>query len=482
MAVQEALDVLLVDDDADVRASVGDALISFGHRVARAASEQEAISVLDSRVFDVVISDVNLKRGKGGGLAIFRHVHATAPSTRVILITGYGSVADAVTALKEGAHDYLTKPFDIEVIAVHLARIGERLRLERDFAALRAATAASEPRTKILGQTPAMVRLLERIGTMAASDAPVLITGESGTGKELVAHSLHARSPRATMPFVAVNCAAFPEGLLEAELFGHEKGAFTGAVRRRDGRFAAAHGGTLFLDEVAEIPPLAQVKLLRVLQDGVVERLGANEGSRVDVRVITATHRDLKARIAQGLFREDLYYRLKVLDIAIPALRERRSDIPVLVQHSLKRVVPPGAPVPVFSPRAWAALNHYAFPGNVRELQHAIEHAVVLAQGREIDLEHLPSEIAGIEPAVLRGGSSIRPLSLAMKEFEREYLVRALAVTGGKKALAAESLGISRKNLWEKLKGLGINDPDPSNRAEPTGDPWPVPGPSTRPA
>ncbi|MEZ0229918.1 MAG: sigma-54-dependent transcriptional regulator, partial [Planctomycetota bacterium] len=397
---------------------------------------------------------------KGDGLAIFRHVRATSPSTDVILMTDYGTVADAVAALKEGAYDYVMKPFDIEVIGIRLGRIAERRRLAEELAIARAATARM-PTTRIIGRTPAMVRLDNRIATMAASDASVLVTGETGTGKELVAHSLHERSPRASKPFVAVNCAAFPETLLEAELFGHEKGAFTGAALKREGRFKAAHGGTLFIDEIAEMPLTAQVKVLRVLQDGIVEPLGTNKGVHVDVRVVTATHRDLKERIAKGLFREDLYYRLKVLDIAIPPLRDRRGDLPFLVDYFLLRSHRPGAAIPIISPDAWAALGHYAFPGNVRELEHAIEHAVVLAQGKDIQVEHLPTEIAGIASPTVAPDGALRTLSQAAHAFEREYLVRALALSEGKKARAAEALGISRKNLWEKLKAHGITDQEP---------------------
>jgi DNA-binding NtrC family response regulator len=446
------LEILFVDDDAGVRASGGGALRSLGHRVTTASTEARALSLLGSRAFDVVISDVRLK--DGDGLAVFRGAHATQPATVVILITAYGTVRDAVAALKEGAYDYVLKPLDIDVMAIHLERIAERRRLGEELASARAASLVE---TRLVGRTPGMLRLLDRIGTIAASEASVLITGESGTGKELVAHSLHERSARASKRFVAVNCAAFPETLLEAELFGHEKGAFTGATSRREGRFKAADGGTLFIDEVAEMPVSAQVKLLRVLQDGVVEPLGTNEAIHVDARVITATHRNLKERIAQGLFREDLYYRLKVLDIAIPPLRDRRGDLPFLVQHFLLRFQSPSGSLPVISPGAWAALSQYDFPGNVRELEHAVEHAAVLAQGKEIQLEHLPAEIAGTAALIEGPRGSLRSLAVAIHEFEREYLLRALTLAEGKKARAAASLGISRKSLWEKLKAHGVS-------------------------
>ncbi|MFN7134647.1 MAG: sigma-54 interaction domain-containing protein, partial [Myxococcales bacterium] len=311
-------------------------------------------------------------------------------------------------------------------------------------------------------RSPTAVRLCKRIEPIATSESAVLIIGESGTGKELVARSLHELGPRRERPFVAVNCAAFPETLLEAELFGHERGAFTGAVRKRDGRFKAADGGTLFLDEVAEMSPSSQAKLLRVLQEGTIEPLGTNAPIQVNVRILSATHRDLKKAMADGTFREDLFYRLNVIDVYVAPLRERRGDLPLLVEHFMQGLLPPRAPPPRISPAAWAALNEYPFPGNVRELQHAVEHALVLSRGAEIRLEHLPASITGGRQEYEDGtaASSFLPLAVALREYEREYLLRALAAADGKKTRAAELLGISRKNLWEKLKGHGIVDSD----------------------
>ena len=301
-----------------------------------------------------------------------------------------------------------------------------------------------------------MARLLGRIDTMATSDAPVLITGETGTGKELVARTLHRLSNRRDRPFMAVNCSAFPESLLEAELFGHERGAFTGAVRKRDGRFKAADGGTLLLDEIAEVPLAAQAKLLRVLEEGAIEPLGTNTSVPVDVRVISATHRNLAELIGQGRFREDLYYRINVLDVAIPALRDRQGDLALLCQHFLASFSAVVTDPPSISPRAWAALSRHPFPGNVRELAHAIEHAVVLARGaREIDLEHLPATLVGALPEA-GDDAGPRPLAVAIKEFERQYLLRTLHLAQGSRKHAAELLGISRKNLWQKLRAHGI--------------------------
>lgn len=454
------LEILLADDEPSIRLTVADALEDMGHVVTQCADGAEAIEEIERRNFDVVISDIRMP--KADGIAVFERVRARSPGTDVILMTAYAAVNDAVEAMKEGASDYLTKPFDIDEIRLRIARLHQKRKLEQELDQARAQLAAKDPGQIIIGRSSTMVRLLDLVETIAVSDAPVLITGESGTGKELVAKTIHNLSDRSSANFVAVNCAAFPETLLEAELFGHERGAFTGAVKSREGRFQAAHGGTLFLDEIGEIPPMAQAKLLRVLQEGVVEPLGTNRPIEVDVRVLSATHRNLKQRIKDGQFREDLYYRLNVLDVPIPPLRDRQGDLPILVEHFLRRLTPSTREVPSISPRAWAALSEYAFPGNVRELEHAIQRAVVLCRGREIDAGHLPEDIAGV-PTLEANldqpvGPSLRPLSVAMKEFEKAYLERALEEAEGKKARAAEILGISRKNLWEKLRSHELGD------------------------
>jgi DNA-binding NtrC family response regulator len=310
---------------------------------------------------------------------------------------------------------------------------------------------------EIVGRSQAMLHLLQRIETVARSDARVFVAGESGTGKELVTRLLHARSSRRERPFISVNCAAFPDALLEAELFGYERGAFSGAFVRREGRFQAANTGTLFLDEVSELPMTAQAKLLRVLETGSFEPLGTNQPVHVDVRVISASHTSLKERVSQGLFREDLYYRLKVVQLEVPPLRARRGDISLLVEHFLRRFAPNGQ-APKISARAMASLEGYAFPGNVRELEHAILQAVVLANGEEIDLRHLPREIAGNGSTHLKVEGTPRPLCDVIGEFERDYLIHALRLMGGRKAECARQLGISRKSLWQKLRKYGVGD------------------------
>jgi DNA-binding NtrC family response regulator len=468
----EALDVLLVDDEAELRLILAEALRDAGHRVTVASDGAEARSHVMARVFDVVICDVRLPQVDG--LSLFRRLRQESPSTDVILMTAYAEVADAVAALKEGAYDYLTKPFDIDELIVQVKRIASQRALRRELEQARVELSGRKPENMLIGQSPSMRRVLGLIEMVSQSEAPTLVTGESGTGKELVARMLHDRSGRREAPFVVVNCGALTETLIEAELFGHERGAFTGAVRKRDGRFKAADGGTLFLDEVAELPLPAQTKLLRVLQEGTFEPLGTNTTVKVDVRVVSATHRNLRTRIADGLFREDLYYRINVIEIPLPPLRERPGDLSALLQHFLQRLTPKGRTLPTVSPAAWAALARHAYPGNVRELSHAIEHAVVLSGGGEIGLQHLPTSIVAQTAGrpsteATPGTGEVRPLQAAIKEFEREYLLRAITQANGKRIRAAEMLGISRKSLWEKLRLYGISDPEPEDRDRDSG-------------
>ena len=452
------LEILVVDDDQATRLTLAYSLTDAGHRVTEAGDGEEAIALVAERIFDVAILDIRLP--KVDGLTIFRRLRQKSPSTAVILMTAFATVPDAVGSLRDGAYDYVTKPFDPEEFSLRvIGHIAEHRALRQELEEARQAVASRETGSPIIGHAPQMQRLIERINTVAQSDAPILICGESGTGKELVAHTIHARSPRKNQPFVSVNCAAFPADLIEAELFGHERGAFAGAVRKREGRFLAADGGTLLLDEVTELQLPVQRKLLRVLEEGVIEPLGTNTTVPVNVRLVSTTCRELKELIAQGKFREDLQLRINVLDLRIPPLRERRADLPLLLAHFLRRYYPGRVP-PGIAPRAWAALMEYPFPGNVREFAHAIERAVVLASGAEIDLEHLPPDLSA-EPAssaAAPNAETFRPLLVVMKELEKDYVQRALRLTGGSKSQAAELLGISRKNLWEKLKLHGIQD------------------------
>jgi two-component system response regulator HydG len=446
------LDILLIDDEADIRIPLGDALRELGHRVALAADGGEAMQYLDRQTFNLVMSDVRLP--KVDGFTILRRLREERPDTHVVLMTAYGSIAEAVAAVKEAAADYVTKPFELPEILSIVHRIDERWQLLRELAAARAELAARHADQIIEGRAPATVHLREHIAAVAASSAAVLLLGESGSGKELAARMIHSLSDRREAPFVAVNCAAVPATLIEAELFGHERGAFTGAIRRREGRFKAAHGGTLFLDEIGEIPLEVQPKLLRVLQDGAFEPIGTNAPVKVDIRLLSASNRDLKAMAAEGRFRQDLYYRIKVFELRLPPLRERLGDLPILVERFLREFTPNGQASPELAPAAWAALQTHTYPGNVRELKHAIQHAVILAHGQAIQPHHLPPEFRGqVEPP---RASTIEPLALVMAQYEKQYIEGVLHGTAGERGRAAELLGISRKNLWEKMVKYGL--------------------------
>jgi DNA-binding NtrC family response regulator len=459
--------ILVIDDEVELRGVISDVLRDAGHQVVEAGDDGPAARTLvDEGGFDLVLSDVRLPGVDG--LELFRRARTTSPLSDFMLMTAFADVGEAVAALKEGAADYLTKPFDPDELLHQVSRIQASRAMRRELIEARQALAQRSPANQLVGQSPQMLKIQARIEMIAQSDAATLITGESGTGKELVARLLHDRGARAQKPFVAVNCAGFPDTLIEAELFGVERGAFTGAVKRREGRFKAADGGTLFLDEVAELPLTAQAKLLRVLQEGIVEPLGTNTAIKVDVRLVSATHRNLRERIAAGLFREDLFYRINVLDVALPTLRERDGDLPILVQFFLDgfaRADGQGKPrAPAISSDAYGALSAYGYPGNVRELAHAIEHAVVLAGGGEITLDHLPAAIAEAAPAgrakaaAANGSAPVveadvaAPLAQAVRAFEKAHLLKVLNAAGGKRVRAAEMLGISRKSLWEKLR------------------------------
>jgi DNA-binding NtrC family response regulator len=423
--------ILIIEDDATARCTAHRVVESLGHSVV-AVDASAAIMLLAEQDFDVVVTGLeptdDVAASDAGSFAV--------PQELVCLPRplSMDDLVEAVTAIQN--------------------RATVREMLDR---ARRTVSEGPDPVAPIIGRSPAMSRVLDRVAVVAASNAPVLLTGESGTGKELLAHAIHAQSKRSDKPLVIVNCAAFPETLIEAELFGHERGAFTGALQKRDGKFKAADGATLFLDEINGLSLAAQAKLLRVLQDGSFYPIGTNTEVSVDVRLISATNRELKPLVAEGAFREDLYYRIKVLDIEIPPLRERIGELPVLVAYFLLKHAP-DARRPALSPSAWAALSLYPFPGNVRELEHAIQHAIVLAHGCEIELEHLPRDISAAALALVPGSScqgEIQPLAMAVREFERTYMLRALEMANGNKTRAARLLGMSRKHLWEKLRRLG---------------------------
>jgi DNA-binding NtrC family response regulator len=449
------LKLLLVEDDRIVRITVRDALEDAGYAVTAYADGQSALHALESQAFDLLLTDVRLPGIDG--ITLFRRAHEIAPGVAVLLMTAFANTDDAVAAMRLGARDYISKPFEMDELLARLTRVGEELEFRRRMeAGSRPREAAA--RDPIVGSSAAVKRLLERIDAAAACDVNVLLTGETGTGKSLAARLIHERSARADKPFVVVNCAAIPETLFEAELFGHEKGAFTGADRRRVGRFEAASGGTLFLDEIGELSIGSQVKLLRAIESATFEPLGSSRSLTVDVRVLSATNRDLVAEVEKGAFRKDLFYRLNVLDLETPPLRERRADLPILVRELLAEIATrQSRPVPTLDPGAIAALAAHDFPGNVRELVHLLERAVALCRGEAIRVEHLPASmirVADVDepPASFDEPSSVPQLANAVQQFEQEYIRRVLASVGGHRGRAAAILGISRKSLWQRLR------------------------------
>ncbi len=440
------MNLLLAEDDRVVRITVRDALEHAGFAVTECADGQAAVRAAEGRPFDVVLSDVRMPGL--GGIELFHHLRRTQPSAAIVLMTAWANTEDAVTVMREGARDYITKPFEMDELLFRLGRVRRELEHRRGLEL--PGPAGARVQHVLRGTSDATRRLLERIEAAAGMDVGVVITGETGTGKDLCARTIHERSRRAAGPFVALNCAAIPEALLEAELFGHEKGAFTGADKRRPGRLEAAAGGTLLLDEVAELPLSQQAKLLRVIDTRRFEPLGGNRTVEVDVRVVAATNADLEAAVAAKRFRQDLYYRLNVIEVRTPPLRERRADIPELVADFLSEIsVRHARPVPALAPPALAALCSHGYPGNVRELIHALEHAVALARDGVVRPEHLPRAFEGSAAPPSCGGDT---LAAVMREFERHYILQVLNKVGGQKARAAELLGISRKALWQKLK------------------------------
>ena len=456
--------LLLVEDEAPLRQAVAEQLAGRGFQVEQADSGEAAIARLADFAFDVVVTDLRLPGI--GGAGVLEAATERYPDIIVVVISGYGTVKDAVEALKRGAVDFVNKPFQIDELLHALESAIEGRRLKSENAYLRAQLDERYRFEGIVGKSRAMARLFQLLETVAGTSSTLLITGETGTGKEIVARAVHHNSPRRQNRFVALNCSAIPETLLEAELFGHVRGAFTGAVGNRQGRLEQAHKGTLFLDELGTMSPALQSKLLRVLQEREFERLGDPHTTRVDVRVMAATNTDLAGLVAAGQFREDLYYRLNVIPVEIPPLRERREDIPLLVQHFLEkfRAESTGSghgrgPLSV-AQDAMRRLMSYPWPGNVRQLEHAIERAVALSPGRsQIDVADLPPEIQQIPetafPAAIVLPAEGLDLNVLVGDIERELIQRSLERTGGNKGRAARLLNLKRTTLVEKLKRLG---------------------------
>ncbi len=439
--------ILLVDDEAAILESLGRLIERDGHFVVSARSAEEAVSILQHERIDVVVTDLRLPRLSG--LDLLRTVKRSHPDVEVILMTAYGQIEDAVEAMKEGAYDFLPKPVKKAALMKTVEKAMERRRLIRENRDLRAQLNLSLP--ELVGNSPAFQNFMEVIRQAAPSEATVLLRGESGTGKELAARAIHRFSPRAGGPFVAVNCAALPEGIIESELFGYVKGAFTGAASGRAGRFRQADGGTLFLDEIGDLAPHLQVKLLRVLQEGEIEPVGADTPVPVNVRLIAATHRDLEDAVAAGRFRADLYYRLNVVSVTLPPLRARTGDVPLLAAHFLDRFNKKNNKnFKGFTTEAMNILTTHPWPGNVRELENVIERAVVLGRGEFITPEHLPPELAEVPPV-----ENVIPVPVGtpMNEVERIVIRETLRFTGGNKQEAARMLGIAARTIYRRLAG-----------------------------
>jgi DNA-binding NtrC family response regulator len=439
--------VLIVDDEADSRDALAELTQRWGYDVQTAADGTEALRRAIEGHPDVILTDLVMPNMDG--LWLLRALRAEIPECPVVLLTGRGTIQTAVQAIKEGAYDFIEKPLEIPRLRIVLERALEKKETMREVQLLRRRIAALAPGTDVIGSGPAMQRVFELVNKVAPSNASVVIAGQSGTGKEVVARAIHNLSPRKEKPFVALNCSAIPATLIESELFGYERGAFTGADQRRMGNFELAHNGTLFLDEVGELPLELQAKFLRVLEERKFRRLGGRAEVEVDVRVICATNRDLKEEIRHGKFREDLYFRLHVFTIVLPPLRERREDVPLLVHHFIEKFNgETGKKVQGVTPAALATLQGYAWPGNIRELRNTLERAMILVDGDVIGEEHLPPDMQSSRPeaAMLRV-----PLGIPMDRVEKDYILASLQRNGGNKARTAEVLGISEKTLYNKL-------------------------------
>lgn len=457
-----------MDDERHLLDSLVELFTSEGYRVLQAMDGEEALHLLQAPTAlpDVIFMDLKMARRDGMATLQVLKMRDETRQIPVVIMTSFGGSEQTIVAMKSGAYDYITKPFDADDLLRMAARAVEMSRLSREVERLRAQVGplSDDDQTGLIGRHPVMREVFKVIGKVAPSDATVLITGESGTGKELVAQAIHRHSPRGHHPLVSVNCGAIPEGLLESELFGHERGAFTGAVQTKPGRLELAEGGTVFLDEIGDLPAALQVKLLRVLQERTFERLGGQTPVHVDFRLLAATNRDLRHLVASGRFREDLFYRLNVVQVELPPLRARRSDIPELAEHFLRRYRTDNPTGPAgFSDDAMRALLMHEYPGNVRELDHLIQRAVVMAQGPLITQQDLSALVGGATPSEAEPQLQellTLPLEQATRGLERILITRALVRSHGNKAEAARLLGMHRQHLYTKLKELGIENDD----------------------
>jgi DNA-binding NtrC family response regulator len=456
--------VLVVEDDGAMRDLLVEELSDSGFQVEAAQGGRTGVERVRQGGIDVVVSD--LRMPDLDGFDLLRDLKAVDGSPHVIVITAFGSIDTAIRAVKLGAYDYITKPFEVETLVLAVEKALAERGLRREVARLRKELAKPYGLENVVGRGPAMQEVLGVVTRLGGSTASVLITGESGTGKELIARAIHHQSPRAKRPFVAVNLAAIPETLIEAELFGYRRGAFTDARQDHAGLFAEADGGTIFLDEIGELPPPLQAKLLRVLQERELRPLGATKNEKIDVRVVAATNRDLEARMREGLFREDLYYRLNVIHVGLPPLRARPEDVMPLAEHFLAQArkragLGEEGRARRFAPSSAKAFLAYHWPGNVRELENVVERAIALCENPSIEVDDLPPQIKERRSVDLLAGPLARGLTLA--ELEREYIERVLAAEGGNKTRAAQRLGLDRKTLYRKLEEYAAANGDPSS-------------------
>ncbi|MCE5203134.1 MAG: sigma-54 dependent transcriptional regulator [Coriobacteriales bacterium] len=445
--------VLIADDEKNMRWVLGQALEAEGYEIAEAADGKEALALVSEQPPDVMILDHRMPAPDG--MEVLRRVRSKGMTFPIIMLTAHGNVASAVEAMRAGADEYLTKPFDLEELKLSIDKVLRMSELAVEVERLREELDENYDVEGLVAADPAMLAVLDTVHKVAPTNATVMIYGESGTGKELVARALHSLSPRASKPFVSVSAGALPETLLESELFGYEKGAFTGAMQAKPGRFEMANGGTIFLDEIGDISPAVQVKLLRVLQERVFERLGGTRSIEIDVRVIAATNRDLQQLIVDGTFREDLYYRLNVVPVTLPPLRQRKSDIPLLVAHFLEKYK---AGNKHFTPEAMRMLMEYQWPGNVRELENTVERIIILSRGDEVDVDDLPAEVrAGVALSAASDRKVVLPEGgLDLEEVELDLIRQALERAGGSIPKAAKLLGLTAKTLEARMSRYGL--------------------------
>ncbi len=449
--------ILVVDDDLAHSTTLKTLLSIWGYDVICVEDGEDAVYFVKKTPFDLILMDI--KMIKIDGIEALKRIKGYNPAIPIIMMTAYSSVESAVEALKAGAYDYLIKPLDFDALRLNIQRALEHLELKKENKRIKQRLGENFDFNNIIGKSESIKKLLEKVAMVAPSDANVLITGESGTGKELIARAIHLNSNRKQGPFITVNCAALTETLLESELFGHEKGAFTGADKRREGRFVGANNGTIFLDEIGEMPMSMQPKLLRVIQEKEVQPLGSDKTVKVDVRIIAATNRDLEDEVIKGNFREDLFYRLNVVNLHMPSLRDRRDDIPILANYFLKLYAEKNKKqIKGITPRAMDLLLKHNWPGNVRELENAMEHAVVLSTGEYISEKELPLRIRkNLQPNIIEeDAKTARDQAISLDEIEKQAIIRALKIAGGNKSEAARILKINRRTLYLKMGKYGI--------------------------